>query len=64
MRFLVDMPVSPHLVNWLNEKGHNALSMSQNSVYTKRKTKRSFMKQENRAGLLLRRTLISRNCLR
>lgn len=33
MKFLVDMPVSPQLAKWLNEKGHNAVHASDIGLY-------------------------------
>jgi len=33
MKFLIDMPVSPQLAKWLNEKGHDAVHTSDIGLY-------------------------------
>ena len=33
MKFLVDMPVSPQLAQWLRDKGHDAVHASENGLY-------------------------------
>lgn len=34
MRLLLDMPISPHLVRWLNDRGHDSVHASQIGLST------------------------------
>lgn len=49
MKFLVDMPVSPELAQWLNENGHDAVHASDIGLYkTKDKEILSEAKKQSR----------------
>ncbi len=51
MKFLVDMPVSPQLAKWLNEKGHNAVHISDIGLY---KTKdKNILEEARKQGRII-----------
>ena len=50
MKFLVDMPASPQLAEWLKEKGHDAVHASNIGLY---KTKDRDVKEEKIADSIV-----------
>lgn len=62
MKFFADMPVSPQLAKWLNEKGHDAIHASDIGLY-KTKDKNIIDEARKQERIIITADLDFPNCL-